>query len=224
MQNARANKIAHRIVWVVVMVTLIPSIYFGVDVVRRDRFTKNANRFVVNEAHFSNDYLLSKKIDARSRTISLVFGGKEISPEEIMQLKSELKQYNLEPATLEVKQGFAYLSESKSVEQNEQVNQLAKALSEKEQQEKGLRLKIDSMNYQVQLGARVYAELKAQYPSLKNAIIYPTPLFSDSSQTGSAFLVLLYLPSPLSRQEKTKLEGWLKIRLQQNNLKLILQR
>ncbi len=224
LQNTKANKIAHRIVWIVVMLTLIPSIYFGVDVVRRDRFTKNANRFINNEAHFSNDYLLSKKIDAKSKTISLVFGGKEILPEEIAQLKSELEKYSLASASLEVKQGFAYLAENKGPEQNEQVNQLAKALAEKEKQEKNLQLKIDSINYQQQLGTQVYDELKAQYPSLKNAIIHPSTILSDSSVAAPTFLVLLSLSSNLSRQEKLKLESWLKIRLQQNNLKLILQK
>lgn len=225
LQNTRANKIAHRIVWIVVMLTLIPSIYFGVDVVRRDRFTKNANRFISNEAHFTNDYLLSKKIDAKNRAISLVFGGKEITPEEILQLKNELKKYSLASASLEVKQGFAYLAEDKDPQQNEQVNQLAKALSEKEKHEKKLQLKIDSIEYFVQLGKQVYAELKAQYPSLKNAIIQPSPVFSDSTDAVSTFLVLLSIPSAtLSRKEKLKLEGWLRIRLQQDNLKLIVQK
>ena len=224
LQNTRANKIAQRIVWIVVMVTLIPSIYFGVDVVQRDRFTRNANRFINFEAHFSNDYLLSKKIDAKSRTISLVFGGQEISSEEIAKLTSELEKYNLSSASLEVKQGFAYLTENKSTQQNEQLSQLADALAEKEKHEKSLQIKLDSIDDQRQLGKQVYAELKAQQPSLKNAIIHPATLYSDSSGTASTFLVLLTVGSALSRQEKQKLEDWLKVRLQQNNLKLILQK
>jgi len=38
------------------------------------------------------------------------------------------------------------------------------------------------------------------------------------------FLVLLSFSSHLTRQETSKLENWLKARLQQNSLKLILQK
>ena len=223
LQNTRTNKIAHRIVWFVVVLTLIPSIYFGYDVVQQNKFTNNANRFIVNEAHFPNDYLLNKKIDAKNRKISLVFGGKEISPGEIAQLKNELQQYNLATATLEVNQGFAYLTETSSKEQNEQLAQLANALAEKEQQAKNLQLKLDSIDNQKQVGTQVYSELKAQYPSLKNAIIHSSTILSDSAKVEGTYIVLLSLSSNLSKQEKTKLENWLKIRLQQKSIKLIFQ-
>ncbi len=223
LQNTRANKIAHRIVWLVVTLTLIPSLYFGYDVVQQNRFTKNATRFINNEAHFPNDYLLNKKIDAKSRKISLVFGGREIAQEQIEQLKGELNQYNLAAATLEVNQGFAYLSETTSTEQNEQLAQVAKTLKDKEQQARILQLKLDSVNNQKQLSAQVYSELKAQYPSLKNAIIHSATILSDSAAVEPTYLVLLSLSSKLSNKEKTRLEKWLKIRLQQDTLKLIFQ-
>ena len=223
LRNTRANKIAHRIVWLVVTLTFIPSLYFGYDVVQQNRFTKNATRFINNEAHFPNDYLLNKKIDAKNRKISLVFGGKEIAPEQIEQLKSELKQYNLATASLDVNQGFAYFSETPSSEQNEQLTQLAKTLTEKEQQARILQLRLDSINHQKQLSAQVYSELKAQYPSLKNAIIHPSTILSDSATVEPTYLVLLSLSFNLSKQEKIKLENWLKIRLKQHSIKLIFQ-
>lgn len=50
--------------------------------VQQDRFNKNAARFIQYEAHFPNDYLLSKKTDAKTKSILLVFGGKEITAAE----------------------------------------------------------------------------------------------------------------------------------------------
>ena len=93
MHSVQSEKRARRIVWVIVLLTLLPSIYFGFDIVQQSRFTKNANHFINNEAHFTNDYLLNKKIDAKNKSISLVFGGKEILPAEIHQLKLRLKNY-----------------------------------------------------------------------------------------------------------------------------------
>ena len=222
-QNIKAERVAKRIIWIVVLATLLPSIYFGYDMVQQNRFIKNANRFIAAEAHFPNDYLLNKKIDAKNNKITLVFGGEEIAPEKIEELKNELKKYGLGSASLEVKQGFAYLSETKNHEQNEQLNQLTIAMAEKEKQEKELLSKLDSINNLQELSKQVFAELKTQYPDLKNAVIQPVVLLSDSSTTATAYLVLLSLPSNFPIQQKSKIENWLKIRLKKNDIKLIFQ-
>ncbi len=217
----RAELIAHRIVWVVVLATLLPSIYFGYDMVQQNRFTKNANSFIAYEAHFTNDYLLNKKIDAKNREITLVFGGQQIKTEEIELLKTQLKKYHLEKASLEIKQGFAYLSDKNISIENEQLNQLTLALEEKEKQERVLQLKIDSISYQQKLSTQLYRELKAQYPALKNAVLQPAITLSDSASSKQLFLVLLTTTGKLPAQEKTKIAKWLKVRLQQDNIQLI---
>ncbi|MBP8115192.1 MAG: TIGR00341 family protein [Chitinophagaceae bacterium] len=223
LQNAKAERMAQLIVWVVVILTLLPSIYFGYDMVEQNRFTKNANSFIVYEAHFTNDYLLNKKIDAKRRKITLVFGGKEIMPEEIELLKSQLKKYNLQTASLEIKQGFAYLSENNNKIENEQLSQLTMALEAKEKQEKHLQLKLDSINNQQKLSIQIYAELKAQYPDLKNAILQPSYMLSDSAGSKPTFLVLLSISAKLPAPEKSKIENWLKVRLNQQYINLIFQ-
>ena len=78
LKNERAEKMARRVVWLVVLITLLPSIYFGYDLVQQTKFIKSANNFVAAEAHFDNDYLLNKKIDPKEKVIELVFGGDSI--------------------------------------------------------------------------------------------------------------------------------------------------
>jgi uncharacterized hydrophobic protein (TIGR00271 family) len=220
-QTLKAEKTAHRVVWVVVVLTLLPSIYFGYDMVQRTRFTENANNFISNEAHFTNDYLLNKKIDAKNRKITLVFGGKEITPEEIEALRQQLIKYSLDTATLEVKQGFAYLSDNNKIESKE-LEQLTSVLAIKDRQQKQVQTSLDSIKRQEQLSRQVFAELKTQYPTLRNAILQPSVMVSDTSK-AKVFLVWLSLGSSLSAREKVKLEKWLKVRLLQDNLKLIFQ-
>lgn len=223
LQTKRADQIAQRIIWFVVLATFLPSVYFGYDMIQQNKFIKNANRFIANEAHFPNDYLLNKKIDAKNNSITLVFGGKEIAPEEIAQLKTELKKYSLSNALLEVKQGFAYLSENKTNIQNDELTQMTVALAEKVKQEKLIQFKMDSIDDLEKLKRQVYAELKAQYPNLKNAVIQPSFVLSDSAAAVPTYLVLLSMSSYLPKKQKIKIENWLKIRLKENNIKLILQ-
>jgi len=223
LHSVQSEKRARRIVWVIVLLTLLPSIYFGFDIVQQSRFTKNANHFINNEAHFTNDYLLNKKIDAKNKSISLVFGGKEILPAEIQQLKLRLKNYQLDSSALEVKQGFAYLADNKNNESNEQFNQLTNALGMKEKQLNLVQLKFDSILNQQKLSVQIYSELKIQYPQLKRAIIEPSITINDSLMQTNTYLVLLNMSAGLPKAEKNKLEKWLKVRLNQANLKLIFQ-
>jgi uncharacterized hydrophobic protein (TIGR00271 family) len=220
-QTIKEEKTAHRIVWVVVLITLLPSIYFGYDMVQRTRFTNNANNFITQEAHFTNDYLLNKKIDAKNRKVTLVFGGKEISPQEIDELKKQLPKYGLDTAILEIKQGFAYLSDNNKIE-TEEMEQLTKAMEVKDKQQTQAQATLDSVKRHEKLSRQVFAELKTQYPTIKNAILQPSVMLSDTSRSG-VFLVWLSIGSPLSKRDKSKLENWLKVRLLQENLKLIFQ-
>jgi hypothetical protein len=124
---------------------------------------------------------------------------------------------------LEVKQGFAYLSDTKNKESNEQFNQLTNALEVNEKQLHLAQLKFDSLHNQQNLSVQVYSELKVQYPKLKSAIIEPSISISDSSTQTKIYLVLLNIPVDIPKSEKNKIENWLKIRLNQANLKLIFQ-
>ncbi len=88
--EVRDEVIANRIVWGVVLITLLPSIYFGYDIVQQNRFRQRANRFVDNEAVFPNDYLLKKTIDPKKHRITLTYGGEYIAETEIEALRSKL--------------------------------------------------------------------------------------------------------------------------------------
>ena len=226
LQTQRAEVIASRIVWVVVMLTLLPSIYLGYDLVQQNRFTKKVNDFISNETNLPNDYLLNKRIDAKNRNFTLVFGGQEITAPEIILLKRQLKKYELETNALEIKQGFAYLNE-KNNNNNEldlQRSQLTKALEIKDQQQKKLQVQIDSIYQQQKLSSEVYAELKTLYPSLKNAVIQPAIILSENTGTKPTFLILLSISAKLTSKEKSTILKWLKVRLGEDNINLIFQK
>lgn len=224
MQNSKSERRAQMLVWMVVLLTLLPSIYFGFDMVRQNRFTKNANQFIANEAHFTNDYLLNKKIDAKAHRITLVFGGKEILPAEMESLKKQLKRYGLEDAILEIKQGFSSLSNIDNKFEGDASIDLKMALEGRENQLKSLQKKLDSINYGRLFNTQLYEELKAQYPSLKNAVIQPSHLMSDSGKTRPVVVILLTLPETINQAGKKKLENWLIARLKNPNIHLIIEK
>lgn len=203
-----------RIIWVVVIITLIPSLYFGYDIVQRNKFEKNANRFIEIEAVFPNDYLLLKNIDAKKKTISLTFGGEYIEKDKIELLKTKLKNYELQEATLEIRQGFAYLQDDES---DDKTNKLTLALNDKELQIQALKKKIDSMDTQNRLGTKIFKELKAQHPEITSSALQWAYKNSDSSDQ-LIWISIINSNGKLNGEDKDRIQKWLSVRLNTKDL------
>lgn len=222
-QSGKTMRAEQRVVWLVVLATLLPSIYLGYDLVQQRRFIKKANQFINTEAHFPNDYLLSKTIDPEHDKITLIFGGQEILPEDIQNLKSRMKGYGLDSSRLILKQGFSYLIENGN-EGKEQFKQLTAALNEKERQTASLRVQLDSINSSRTLNQQVSNELKAQYTQVKQAIIQSLPVLNDSLNKQPTYIALISVNQAISKKDRDKILNWLRIRLNQQNINLLFTR
>lgn len=203
------NKVK-RIVWIVTVVTILPSLYFGYDIVRKNKYEKEANLFIEKEAVFPNDYLLQKKIDTKNKTITLTYGGQIIEEAEIEALKSKMSYYQLSNTSLKIQQGFAYLEKVKNVELP---NPLTYVLSEKDIHIKQLQSQLDSMTSQDKLGKQIYLELKTQYPKVGSFIVQQAINQSDSTQQ-KVWIALIQSPVQWENKDKSKINDWLKVRMQ----------
>ena len=218
--DQRSERRAQTIVWVIVLVTLIPSIYLGYDLVQQDRFIKNAKFFIENEAQFPENYLLNKDIDPKLKKINLVFGGKAIDSAAIVKIENRLKLYKLKGATLSVKQGFSYLFDKNKKDGTGNSNKLAIAAKEQALNNAFMQQQVDSIQLNLKNSREVFAELKAQYPGIKSAIITPAVEFGDSSLNKEVIIVSIEMKELLSPTARAKLMNWLKLRLKSNNIQL----
>lgn len=196
-------------------------VYFGYNIVQQDKFTKKANAFIESQARFTNDYLLSKQIDAKKRTITLTYGGEEIPQQRIVAIKQQLKPFGLENADLQVHQGFAYLTQAQNNKDDEQSQQLNLLLQSKEAELNKLQSKLDSVQVFRKMALQVYKELKVQYTDLDSAVINPGELIKNGSSTQPVVAVILNFARRKSAAEKKKIEAWLIVRLQKENVTVI---
>jgi uncharacterized hydrophobic protein (TIGR00271 family) len=213
-ENATRRRLA---IWLITLLTLLPSIYFAFTMVRNENFNKKARSFIAKEASFDNDYLLSSEVDAEDRKISLVYGGREIRQSEIDSLRARLGYYQLEGAELEVKQGFAYLA-SRSGSEREMVG---KALDDQSKLVDSLRKSVQELQGKASDASQVFRELKTQYPQLTDAIIQSVQPVSDSAARPGFLLAVLTVKGKLTPQEREKIAAWLKIRLHEQQVKLL---
>jgi uncharacterized hydrophobic protein (TIGR00271 family) len=210
---------AKRVVWAVVIITILPSLYFGYDMVQQNKFLKRANLFIETEAKFPNDYLLKKNIDPKNKIMVLTYGGQIIEETEITSLKSKLSKYNLETAQLIIQQGFAYLADNKN---NEQINQHTSILIEKDHIIQQLQTVADSLSTQNVLSKQIYRELKTQYSFIQSCILQQVINHNDTSQQV-VWLAILHSTTTWNKTDKKKIEDWLKVRMNIDEIKLFFE-
>ena len=203
------EKRSKRIVWVVVLITITPSLYFGYDLVQQNKFLNKANSFIEYEATFPNDYLLKKEIDTKNKSITLIYGGQYIEKDQINKMKNKLPKYDLDTSVLKIRQGFAYLKEEK---QNEQTNRLSLALSQKDDKIEYLQSQLDSVESQKKLSIQVFKELKIQYPYIQSCILEPVTNISTSAEL-QFWICNINTVKVIGKKEKKRISDWLKIRL-----------
>lgn len=200
--DEQAETRAKRIIAVLVIITLIPSIYFGYDIVQQQRFAQRANSFIEKECNLPGDYLLNKKLDAKNE---------------------HMLAYNLDSSSLSVQQGFAYLEKDKLATDLQQ-NRYADAIAARELQIAALQAQIDTVIAVKQNSVQIYKELKVNYPTLTSASINQTLLVADSaSSSKEVTMAVLYFSKPVSKEEKAKVQNWLNVRLARNDVKVVFQ-
>lgn len=193
--NEESRIKARRIIWMVICMTVLPSIYFAYEIITETRFMQQAKSFVEREAILPGDYLLHKSIDPKQRTISLVFGGNRIEESQRNELRKRMRLYNLEGAKLEIKQGF-------SVEH---------AKPEKIT----LEAQRDANN---RLTRQIYSELLAQNFPVASVGLEASLEISDSSEPRDIWLASIKLSEHLNRKRQVDIKKWLKVRLNTENI------
>lgn len=209
---------ARNIIWVIVLITLLPSVYLGVDLVKRNKDTEAINRFIELEANFPNDYLLKKAVDVKHQKITLIFGGDVIKEEQIETLRQKLPYYGLNQFALEVKQGFASLQENNLQESKN----IYTTIQEKDLIIQSLQGKLDSIKGIEALNIQIFKELKAQYNSISSLILEPGYVVTDTLNTQKWVAVITSKP-PLEKEDKIKIDAWMKVRINAPELKLIFE-
>ena len=220
LQDEKAEKRSKFIVWLVVIVTFIPSVYFGYSIVQQTRFTKAANAFVDKEAYFENDYLLKKDIDSKAKKITLVFGGAPIEPEQIIALKLKMPYYMLDTSALIIRQGFAYLAKNDKLANSKQVD---KAIDEKLAQLAYVQNAIDSIKVLDKLSAQIFQELKSLYPDVNSFLLQPAKVNTDSLKKNLT-IGIIQSDEIISTSEKARIEKWLKVRMNDSTIKVYNER
>jgi uncharacterized hydrophobic protein (TIGR00271 family) len=214
LQDERTEIHSRRIVIAITILTLIPSIYLGYQMVQQNRFIHKANLFIKVNSAIEGNYLLNKDIDYHGRKITLIYGGKNIPQSKINSMIEQISAFGLKEVTLTVKQGISTLDDVKESSRMVQVTQM---LAEKERELMFLKGTMDSISSQHRLVQQIFKELEIQYPEIRYSTINQ-PLEYYDKTSNNVPLILIKVNRSLSVGQQKKLKEWLKTRLQSDRI------
>lgn len=215
--DASKELVAKRIIWVVILLTILPSLYLGYTFVQDNRFIQKVNNFIELETRLPDEYLLNKQINVSERKVTLTFGGAKLSDEQIKLLQKRFGEYKLgKKANLDVKQGFSYLDEKTYSDIDNS------RLSEKEVLIVNLQNKIDSLSKFDNLGGPIFRELKINYPSILSVSLTKGVFYNDSSYKPLPVCIITE-KEKLTKPEMQKINNWLKIRLNVDSISVFVR-
>lgn len=211
------KKKLNRYISLVILITLLPSIYFGYILVKNERFAENAKHYTNNLTYVEGSYLLKNEIIPSKRIIKLVYGGNTLSEASKNEIIAKLADFNIEKATVDISQGFSINDNNVENVLRNQVGTLSAEVKQKQQV-------IDSLQQLPQMGEQLLLELSQLFPEIESCSFSDTYFYTGKKTSEKIYLVVLTSKkNSISAAEKTSIESWLKARLKSKAIKLYIE-
>jgi uncharacterized hydrophobic protein (TIGR00271 family) len=207
------RKRINRWITIVIIVTLVPSIYFGYLLVQKEQFVERASRYVDNVNVYSGNYLLDYFIDPSKKTITLTYGGSSFSEEEITAISGKVRDFRLRDASVVVKQGLSFDSLKQQLSETENLASEVKKLS---LLVKGTEQQRHVLQENSFMGRQLLAESKSLFDGIVSCSYSEARIFHDSLPEGLLTSIVIFGVDldgkPVIPREDVK--RWLEARLQ----------
>lgn len=213
-QKRRVN----RWITVIITITIIPSIYFGYLLVKKETFSERANMLIANYSIIEGSYLLKYDINPGNEVIKLIYGGNVLSDAEKAKIELHAKNLNLN-AHIIFEQGFSFNDASEDISEIDntlraEINRLSLELRKSEKLN-------DSVTAATSLSKHLLHEIKSLYPevnslSCSNSFEFTAAQSDSIPELDSArvFVITIGVERKLiPAKEQEKLERWIEKRI-----------
>lgn len=230
--KAREKKV-QQIVYTILFVTMVPSVYITYNMIKTNIFVTNADRFIANEINFPNTIILNKHImpEGPRRGISVSLVGKELPEESIIMLRQKMESYGLKNTPLNITQGLGDKEDGKP--QNELNNLVLQDFYRRSQQEalqrttEINRLKAQLENYTAYDSTTMVLspEVKILFPYIQSIAVSRIIRTDIDRQANDTLTVAIttYRQQPGTADEE-QFKRWLSARLNVSKVEIIANR
>ncbi|MDF1612547.1 MAG: TIGR00341 family protein [Stygiobacter sp.] len=226
------EKKVKRYIFILVFVTVVPSIYMAYNIVSRSILEKRINDYIANEIQFENTKVVSKNVyDSKGKkNIEIFMVGKEVSNELTNNAINKKNKYGLDDYNIIINQ--TYDNKSKF-----DINVIKSTLLEdlykkNEAVIKNKDLKISFLENQIQkLSAisypvdDIYNEAKTINNNIKEFFITKAVVIQDKNlKKDTLTIAYIKFNNKQSNASIKVFNSWLKTRVKSNNLKLFIEK
>jgi len=221
---AMESKVRNYIV-ILVLATVIPSVYLAYNMVTDVAFKSRANEFINNELTFDNTLITHQTIAPNTRTIDITLVGDQIGKEQLASIQKHLQNYNLGNARLVIHQSGDKKIDLASLKTNllsDLYSTSQKAGEEKEKRIQQLESELAKVKAEQPDGQSIVQELRTQYPILQQVVLAKAPVWlADGSTRETELLAYLIVSKPIPASDQKKIVAWLKVRTKMEHVRLI---
>lgn len=218
-----------RYIYIVVAITVIPSIFMGYGIVTKSYREQNARLFIKNEVAFPGTYIVSRNIDMKSKNGQIELGlmGKYIEADLIALLENKLPQYNLYGTKLNIIQG---LKDSVVFDVNTlKTSVLQDLYADNKREMYRKEVVIDSLERKLLWIKQsaiplddIAQEAVAIFPGLKEFSVFKGKLYkTETNVSDTVAFAFVSFKNKTNNAELNKISVWVKARLKVNTVKVI---
>lgn len=214
--NPEREKKITRYILILVIVTVVPSVFLAYRIVAKSIFENNARRYVQNEFQFDKAQVVLKtfKYGSPVNEIDVLLIGEQVSQNHIDSLKQRLNEYHLAGTELVVRQGL-------NAKQEVDFSQIKASILE------DVYASSDSLirrTTRIQQDTLLKHEFSVLFPELKYYSISNTYIEDvRNARTDTVTLVVAGFSEGITEKDKSRLRDWLKRKTEADSLKLVVE-
>jgi hypothetical protein len=223
------KKHVNRVISTVIISTLVPSIFFGVRLVKNEEYAQRAETFIGEVTLMGGNYLQNRQVNPATRTVELLYSGNGLNDSIREKIIEKALIHKIDTARLVIHQGYdASMVQENVRKYQSETERLAAQLAATTFNLRKSEGRIDSIRNIPLFGEKILSEIKPLFPQITGCSYAETYLFSavnDSTQhTGMVPMVVFSVPrNGLRVADRGRIEEWLKNRLENEQVKTVFE-
>ncbi|MCJ8208840.1 TIGR00341 family protein [Mucilaginibacter sp. RS28] len=203
----------------IVIITIIPSIVMAYRIVDKSIFEANANKFIEEQFQHLKTQVVSKsfKYSRKEKSIEVLLLGEHLDKSKQDSIRKNLADYKLSDVKLHIRQGL-------DAKQQLDLSQIkASILEDVFSSRKHTDTVIQTKSKAVNPNPNVFKEMRVLYPTLQSLSINHAVIYSggDSILKDTVPVAVTSFKTRIRKADQVKLQTWLRTRLRNDSLKLV---
>ena len=215
---------ARRIIGVIMVVIVVPSIISAVNIVRETNFERNVETLVEKNKTVGRSYIFNHSIekDGRNHSVHLYMAGEVLPDAEKESIYQDAEQLGIKRNQLTFHEDAAVRAGIDGELLKNYYEDNARKISEMDASIKSLNSELEEYKSKELPVQTLALEIASQYDNIRNVSITRGQSVDPlSGETQDERMIVLTVSEPLSDEALAKMTNWLRLRLETNNVTII---